>query len=186
MKEKKIGIGAIFASITGILLIVLIIGGGIIYSQRNTAVKIEAKYKAQLQANKSNHSAMWTKVKQLTQVTDKQAEQFKDVYTSLIEGRNKDENLLFKMIKEDNPNLSEDVYKQLSEEIVTGRNVFDNNQKQLSDIAREYNSYINTHLIMKTLTGREEIDASKDIVISAATNDTYNTGIESDIDINSK
>ena len=184
MENKKIGAGAIMSCVVVFLLVVGIISGGVIYSERNTAVKIENRYEAQLLANKSNHSAMWTKVKQLTQVTDKQAEHFKDVYTSLIEGRNKDENLLFKAIKEENPTLSPSVYEALSKEIVEGRNVFDNNQKALSDIAREYNSYIDTHVIMKAVTGREHIDASKDIVISGATSDSYNTGIESDVDIN--
>lgn len=184
MNNKKIGIGAILSTIVAIILVCGIIFGSIIYSQRNVAVKIENRYEAQLIANKSNHSAMWTKVKQLIQVTDKQAEHFKDVYIGLIEGRNKDENLLFKTIQEQNPTLSPSVYDALSKEIVEGRNVFDNNQKSLSDIAREYNSYIDTHIIMKAITGRQKIDASKDIVISGATSDSYNSGIESDININ--
>jgi hypothetical protein len=183
MEKNKVGGGAIASIIVAGLLLIAVISGGIIYGQRNTAVKIEKRYEAQLAANKSNHSAMWTKVKQLTQVTDKQAEHFKDVYTSLIEGRNKDENLLFKAIKEENPSLSADVYNKLSDEIVSGRNSFDNNQKALADIAREYNSYIDTHLIMKTLTGRQELDPTKDIIISDATAGSYESGIETDISI---
>lgn len=182
-KEKKLSIGNIIACIALVAIIIFVIAGASTWSSYKKAVSMEAQYTAQLQANKSNHSSMWTKVKQLTQVTDKQAEQFKDVYTDLIAGRNQDTNLLFKAIQEQNPQLDPGVYEKLSDEIVAGRNAFDMNQQSLADKASRYNTFLKSHPIMSSITGRQPIDASKDIIIVESTIDAYNFGIEKDIDI---
>ena len=97
-KGLKIGLGII----VGILLIVGIPAMSL-WSHRNVAISLEEQIEAQETANKSDYDTMWKKFKEETQVTELQAEQMKDVYNDLIQGRNQDTDLLFKVVKEDNP-----------------------------------------------------------------------------------
>jgi hypothetical protein len=169
MKKVLAGVG-IFV---GIILIIGIISASTIWSHRNTAVAIEERVNAQYVANKSNYDNMWKRFKEMSQVTELQATQVKDVYEGLIAGRYEDTDLLFKMVKEDNPKLDTSVYTQLQREISSGRQQFDNNQKQIADIVREYNTYIRKHIIMTYLTNREPMDINLFIVTSEETENTF-------------
>ena len=160
----------------GIVVLLAIIGVSTIWSSRNTAVALEERIEAQFASNKSNYDNMWKKFKELTQVTEIQAEQMKDVYKDLITGRYNDTKLLFKAVQENNPNLNTEVYAQLQREISAGRNTFDNNQKQIADIIREYNTYIKKKIIMSVITGRQPKDINKYIVTSEKTEKAFESG----------
>ncbi|MCP1184939.1 hypothetical protein [Paenibacillus sp. 1781tsa1] len=171
MKKALISIGIII----GVLILVIAISVGTIWSHRNTAVKLEERIEAQYVSNQSNYDNMWKKFKEMTQVTDLQAEQIKDVYTGLIAGRYDDQGLLFKMVQEQNPQLDTSVYSQLQREISAGRQQFDNNQKQITDIIREYNTYIKVHFIMASITQRTIYDMNKYVITSEQTQDAFKT-----------
>lgn len=166
MKKSTIIISIVIA------LIVILIGST--WSGRNRAYKLENKVKAQYASNQSEYDNMWKKFKELTQVTSLQAEQFKSVYTDLIAGRNQDANLLFKSIREDNPKLDASVYKQLQTEISAGRNTFQNSQKKIIDLVREYNDYVGTSPLMM-LIGRNELDQNDYFITSFETKDAFNS-----------
>ncbi|CAH8770469.1 hypothetical protein [Paenibacillus dendritiformis] len=124
----------------------------------------------------------------MTQVSELQAEQFKDVYKGLIEGRNKDTGLLFRMVQEQNPALSHEIYNNLQREIASSRNVFDNNQKKVVDIIREYNTRINTGtgFILNAFFDFQPIDANKYIVTSDKTSNAFETNKDDVIDLKGK
>lgn len=171
-------------TILGILGIVLLLGaiiGSVIWSHRNTAVALEEKIKAQYVSNQSNHDNMWKKFKEMTQVTDLQANQYKEVYQQLIADRNKDTNLLFKMVMEDNPKLDGAVYTQLQREIAAGRSTFDNNQKTMADIIREYNAFVRRCIVMSWMTGRQPKNVEDFIVTSNKTQKVFDSGKDDDI-----
>jgi uncharacterized protein YutD len=157
----------------GISIAILAISALTILSHRNQAVKLEERIEAQYVSNQSNYDNMWKKFKEMTQVTDLQAEQFKDVYTDLMNGRYEDPNLLFKMVQEQNPQLSQEVYTQLQREISAGRNTFDNKQAQIADIIREYNSYVKVNFVMAAITKRSTKDASEYIITSEQTQKAF-------------
>ena len=105
---KKVGI-VLLSVVLGLVVLTGVIGSTI-WSHRNQIVTLEESRDAQTISNKNSYDTMWKKFKEMTQVTELQAEQFKDVYTDLIQGRNKDTNLLFKVVQEDNPQLDKEVY----------------------------------------------------------------------------
>lgn len=178
-KGTIIGLGVI-----GIIILAICLFVGTMFSQRNRAVELEEQINSQLVANKSEYDNMWKKFKELAQVTDQQAEHFKEVYTDMITGRYEgDENNLMKMIKEDNPQLSSEVYTQLQREISAGRNTFNNNQKKISDLIREYNTYVRKHFIMAGITGREPMDANQFIVTSDRTDGAFNSGQDEQVNL---
>lgn len=179
MKKSNI----ITLSIFGTFILVMLLFTMTMFSQRNRAVELEELINAQLTSNKSEYDNMWKKFKELAQVTDQQAEHFKDVYTDMIIGRYDDGDTLMKMVQESNPQLSSEVYTQLQREISAGRNTFNNSQKKISDLVREYNTYVRKHFIMSGITGRSVMDSNKFIVTSERTDDAFNSGKDSQVNI---
>jgi hypothetical protein len=153
----------------------LFIGAATLWSHRNTAVELEERIAMQYKANQNSYDNMWKKFVELTQVTELQAQQMKDVYTDLIAGRYQDSNLLFKMVQENNPTLDTGTYTQLQRQIEAGRNTFKNDQDKLLDIIREYNAKVRRWFIMSAITGRTRIDENNYIITSERTEDAFNS-----------
>ncbi|WP_407053761.1 hypothetical protein [Paenibacillus dendritiformis] len=184
--QSKILIGC--AGAVGIIVLIGVIFVIMLLGFRSDAVSLQNRIEAQYIANKSNYDSMWKKFKEMTQVSELQAEQFKDVYKGLIEGRNKDTGLLFRMVQEQNPALSHEIYNNLQREIASSRNVFDNNQKKVVDIIREYNTRINTGtgFIFNAFFDFQPIDANKYIVTSDKTSNAFETNKDDVIDLKGK
>lgn len=169
--------------VAGVITISGIASGFTLLNHRNVAVSLEESIQAQYIANKSNYDNMVKSVKEMVQVTDMYAEDFEKIYTDLIEGRNQDTGLLFKVVKESNPNLDPTVYTSLQREISANRKVFDKNQATISDKVREYNTYVKKKFIMAAITNRETMNAEKFIVTSSSTVDAFNNGTADEINL---
>ena len=172
--------------VLGFLAIVALISLGSLWSHRQHAVALEQKIDAQYSANKSDYDSMWKKFKEMTQVTDMQANHYKEIYTGLIEGRNKDTQLLMKMIKEDNPKLDGKVYTELQREIAASREQFNNNQKKMVDVVREYNTYVQQKIFLAMFTGREPKKMDDYIVTSEKTQKAFDSKKDDAIDLGGK
>lgn len=183
-KSTKIIIGVLVGIFVVIALTVLIFGLSM-WNQRGEAVALKNQIEAQYLANQSDYDKMWKTFKEMAQVTELQAEQIKDVYTDLITGRyDGDENVAFKMITEDNPNIDSSVYKTLQNQIAADRAVFSNNQKKVLDIINSYNTYIEHEaLIMSKILGFDKIDSSKYIVTSERTDNAFESGKDGTVDL---
>ena len=181
--NKTVGI---ILGIFAFIILAGVISFGTMWSHRNTAVSLEEKIKAQHVSNKSEYDKMWKEFTEAAQVTDKQAEHFKDVYNGMIEGRYKDDNLLMKAVQEQNPAMKTEVYTNLQNLIVAGRDKFSNSQTKIADMIREYNTYIRKHVVMNTLFRFKVLDANDYIVTSERTKKAFEKGEDDAIDLNSK
>lgn len=169
--------------VLGVFILITVIAA-VIWNQRGEAVSLETQIEAQLKSNESNYDAMWKKFKEMTQVTDLQAEQFKDVYADLISGRYEDSKLLFKAVQEQNPNLNGEVYTKLQNEISAGRTEFDRNQKKITDMIAEYNRLVQHRgILMAMLTERKPLDTDKYIVTSDKTQKAFDSGKADTVDL---
>ena len=171
---KKVGI-VLLSVVLGLVVLTGVIGSTI-WSHRNQIVTLEESIDAQTISHKNSYDTMWKKFKEMTQVTELQAEQFKDVYTDLIQGRNQDTNLLFKVVQEDNPQLDKEVYSQLQRQISSDRATFENNQNKVIDYVREYNVYIAKNPITTMILGKQKKDSNDYIITSDNTEEAFKTG----------
>ena len=158
-----------------------VIGGINLLSNRSTIIDLEQSIEQQYNANKSNYDSMIKSAKEMVQVTDMYAEDFEKIYTGLIEGRNQDTELLFKVVKESNPNLDSKVYTTLQRELSSNRKVFDNNQAKVLDRIREYNSFVQKKFVTSAILNKDKIDSNKYIVTSDATQDAFSSGTADEI-----
>ena len=173
----KIGLG-----ILGVVVLIIILSISTILSVRGNMVELEEQFKAQYSSNQSNYDSMWKIFKESAQVTDKQAEDFKDVYTSIISGRYENgAGELMQMIQEDNPQMNTDLYTELQRQIEAGRKTFDNNQKKLIDVSREYNTYVRKHFIVAAILNKETINADDYVVTSERTDDAFKNGKDEEV-----
>ena len=169
-------------SILGVFILIVIFSVGSILSTRGNIIELEEQFKAQYVANQSNYDSMWKTFKESAQITDKQATDFKEVYTSIISGRyDGDSGQLMQMIQEDNPQMSTELYTELQRQIESGRKTFDNNQKKLTDVIREYNTYVKKHFIAAAILNKEPVNAEDYIVTSARTDAAFGSGQDEEV-----
>ncbi len=169
-------------SVLGAIILIVVFSVANILSIRGNMIELEEQFKAQYVSNQSNYDSMWKMFKESAQVTDKQAEDFKEVYTSIISGRyDGDSGQLMQMIKEDNPQMSTELYTELQRQIESGRKTFDNNQKKVTDIIREYNTYIKKHFIVASILNKEPMNAEDYIVTSEKTDAAFQSGQDEEI-----
>lgn len=160
----------------------IVIGGVVlILSDRNRIINLEEAIETQYIANQSNYDAMVKTARESAQVTDMYVKDFNKIYKELIEGRNQDENLLFKVINESNPNLDSSVYTTIQRELSANRKMFDNNQKKVLDKIREYNSFVESRFVTSKILNKVKKDASKYIVTSESTREAFGSGVDEEI-----
>lgn len=178
MKKFSIGLG-IFISI--LLIIAICIGG--MWSHRNTMVELDEKINAQYTSNKSTYDNMWKKFKEMSQVSDMQSDKIKELYQELVSGRSSNTNLLFNAIKEENPQLDQSTFINLQNEIASSRNAFNNSQKQITDIVREYNTYVKKKFITSAIFNYETKNSEDFITTSDKTTKAFEDKKDDEIQI---
>lgn len=149
---------------------------------KNAEIALKQRIEAQQTANKAEFDNMKKKILQNNQVSDKYKQGLIDVLTAYTEGRKVDgEQLMMKWSNEAVPVLSPELYKQLSNIIVSSRDKFTIQQKQLLDLQREYNTLISTfpNSIIFTLTGIDKIEVI--VITSTDADKAFETGKDDDI-----
>ena len=173
------------SGIIGIALVaIVVLLLGTVWSTRSKAIRLKNQIDAQYVTNKSNYDAMWKTFKEATQVTELQTEQFKDAYDALFQGRGND-NLLFNAMKEQNPTMDNSVYTKLQDIITSNRKTFDKNQKTITDMINNYNSYVQTNFIMQFMSF-EPLNMDDYVVLSSKTNSAFATGEDDQINLKDK
>ena len=168
------------------LLVVIILGGlcvvGKGISVYNTSVDFTTKIEAKQKANEADFDAMWKKISQVSQVSDKYKDGLKEVLASYTNGRKKEsDQLLMDWTKEAIPTFDSSIYKQINNVITSSRDDFANSQKVLIDIQRQYNNFIRKfpNNIYCSILNIKEVEIK--VVTSSKTENAFNTGKEDDV-----
>jgi len=177
---KKIVIGIVGFLV--FLVIIALISITSIWSHRNTVIALKESIDSQYTTNKSSYDNMWKSFKETAQATDMQAKDFKKTYDQMISGRyENDKNLLVKAVQEQNPSLNGQVYSNLQQQVEAGRASFQNNQKAISDLIREYNVAIQKYVVMNAIFHFEKLDSKDFVVTSEKTEHAFETGKDDEI-----
>ena len=179
MKNTK----TIIAVATAILVFVL----GIVYitmsvSIKNKEKRIANQIEAKVKVNKSAYTKMFEILVNEAGVAAQYADDFKEIYPSLIEGRyNNGGGQLMQWIQEHNPTFDTSLYKTLMQSIEAQRETFHTNQTQLIDMSREHNNLISTFPGSWFLSDVEKIEIP--VIINDATEKTFDAGKEQDMQL---
>ncbi len=137
-----VGAGIAAVIIGGIALMAFsLLGWGIGFY--NTANSLKVQYESKIEANKSDFDNMKKKISKVAQVSTVQMDKLKDIYTSYAGARKQEGNsALANWVHEAIPNVDTSTFNNIQNIIVAGHDSFNERQKELVDISREYNTLI--------------------------------------------
>jgi hypothetical protein len=169
--------------LAGLLAVAVVIGSVWGISTYNQASSLKNLYDAKLKANNASFDNMFKTIDQSAQVTNKQKDALKEIFTSYASARTTGgsaDGSVMKWVTESIPNVDTSVYKTLMNTITSARDSWTMRQLELVDIARQYNQYLvqfPTNVFLKML-GFEKIDAK--VVTSGRTEKAFETGRDDD------
>jgi hemerythrin superfamily protein len=113
-----------------------------VFDARSRANRMEKDVIFQYEENKNDYDNMWKTFRETAKVNAMYAADIEKVFKSVVEAREKNPDLLFKSVKEQNPNFDSSTYKRLMEIIEAGRADFKENQRKLLDKKRLYVTFL--------------------------------------------
>jgi hypothetical protein len=175
-------VGSVFGA--GLLILVMVVLGYVGF--QNKSNRYENGIQAQYDENKNVFDNGFKKVLEAAQVTDKQADDLKDLYVSVAQGL-KSPNLLMQALGQFNPQMDQSTYRKVQQLIESYHNDFQQRQTELISRKNEYKNYLTATLsgrIYNTVGAYPRIDLSKyDIVTSERTEDSFRTKKSEPLDI---
>ncbi len=155
-----------------------VVGIGYI-SVNNTCVAKEATLVATKDNSKSVYDNFWKKVKEVAQVPAEYNKGMKETYTAIMDARYKNStHVMMNWITEANPNFDSSMYKQVQQVIESGRNDFQDSQKQMVDKVRDYKTYVGQMptSFFARMAGYPKINfADYEVLTSDRTDDAFKT-----------
>ena len=131
--------------------VALLFFGGLIFvtqliSFSNNEIELRNLFKQKTDERTAFYDKMWKTISQKTKIAVKNDESFKQNINLIMAGRQDSENVIFKWIKEVNPNANfgevSGLYKDLSRTIEGEREGFFNQEKVMQDVVMQHNNLI--------------------------------------------
>lgn len=177
---KNIGL-AVF----GLFLAFIVMFAGMWISYHNEEVSLRNAIIAKQVDNTNEFDNMWKKIAQVAQVSEKQKEAFKEIFTSYVSGRgaNSSDGQMMTWVKENVPTPDLSIYNEVLNIIVASRNSFTTRQKELLDMKRAHDNLIDQlpSGFFLRIMGRDKINVT--IVTSSKTDKVFETGKDNDINV---
>ena len=187
-KENIIRKKGISMNKTLLVIVIALIGigavGGVLWvSASNREVGLRNRASAQQSVCKMVYDETWKIISQKGQVTSQYKDDFKDIFSSLMEGRygNEKGGSLMKWIQEHNPNFDASMYKSIQTSIEEQRHKFTEAQKMLQDIKLQHDNMRTQYLDKLFVGSRPELEIT--IVTSSKTEDIFKSAKEDDISV---
>ncbi len=112
-------------------------------SATNREASLRNAIEAKIKDNKSNYTKMFEILVEQAGVSAQYADDFKEIYPSLVEGRYKHgAGQMMQWIQEKNPTFDTSLYKQVMTSIEAQRESFHSTQQQLTDLSRQHNNLL--------------------------------------------
>lgn len=174
-------------TLIGILAFLVVVGFSVVgtgINLYNQEVQLRNQIVAKQEENKSNFDNMWKKIKQSTNVSDKYKDGLKEVLAAYTDGRKKESSqLLMDWTKEAIPTFDSSIYKQLNNIIVSSRDDFTLNQKELIDLNRQHDVLLDKfpNNIYYRIMGINKINIT--VVTSTKTDKAFEVGKDDDVEL---
>ena len=156
-------------------------------SVHNTCNAKEATLMATKDQSKSVYDNFWKKVKEVAQVPAEYSKDMGDTYAKIMNARYGNSNkVMMNWIKEANPNFDSSMYTKVQQVVESGRNDFQDSQKQMIDQVRDYKTYVNSMptSFFAGLAGYPKIKWEDfEVLTSERTDDAFKTHKDQAVDV---
>jgi len=169
-------------SLLGFFALVIVVVGITIIAKMNiesTQISLNEQYKAQLKVEESVEDNMWKQISQKYTVADAYKDGFIKSVNAVVQGR--EGGSLIKMVQEQMPGLSDDIYKDVEATIEGKRDEMNRANQMSADIAREYNTYVMSPWHGWALADTAPINAQ--IITSGRAQQSIQTGQDNDVSL---
>lgn len=162
--------------VTAALFVILLVG---FFNFQNIANQLEIGIKAQYSQNQNNYDNGWKEVMEKAQVPAMYTKQLQELYKTAMTARYGEEgsHALFQFLKEQNPTLDSEIFRQIQQSIESFRKHFESEQKTLVAKKQSYETYLYATFagrFYNTIGGYPKIDlALYDIVTSEKTQEDF-------------
>ena len=174
----------LLAVVAAILVISLMVASAFV-SANNAEVRLRQAISAKQLDNTNQFDAMWKEIQQVAQVSEKNKDALKEIFTSYADARamKGEGGALATWIKESVPNVDLSTYKNLQNIIVSTRESFKTRQSELIDLKREHDILLETfpNSIIFSILNRDHISIK--IVTSTRTDKTFESGKDDDVNV---
>jgi len=151
----------------------------------NKAIELESAFEAQLKANESTYDKVWKVISKKAKVSDKYAKDFKESFSSIMQGRYGDsqdrQQAMMNWIKEQNPTYDTSLLKGLSASIEGLHNEFDMVQKKMISIKQSHQNLRKKFPSSLIVGSRDELKLA--MVTSTRTDKAFKDGKDDDVDV---
>lgn len=167
----------------GVIIILIVVIGFVSWS--NTEINLRNSFTQKQSERVAFYDKMSKVFNQKTQIAVKNDESFRRNIDIIMEGRKDSEQVLFKWVKETNPNAEykevSALYKDLSRAIESQREAFFIEEKVLQDIVKQHNNHLDLFpgSFYNLIYGREKLkyapiqsDLTKQVFESGVDNNT--------------
>lgn len=162
-----------------ILAITIIIS---IFSYQNDEVRLVNEFKAQEQKIEAVHDQMWKVIQQKAGIAKEYSTQFDSIYIHIMDKRySPNDGVLFNWIKENNPEFSSELYKELSVTIEVQRKQFLGAQEKIIDIVREHNNMLDVAPGKWFLGNRKRLEY--EVISSTNTKHVMDTRLDDSVEL---
>lgn len=152
-------------------------------SYNNSEIEMRNLIEAQVETRNANYDKAWTTIKQQAQLTERYANDFKEVYRGMLEGRygENGSQAVFQWIQEQNPQLDPSLYTTVQTTIEAQRQEFFNEQRKLISYDREH-KVLRQQFPGNLFVGSRP-DVEFNIIMAEQTQSTIETGVEKNIEV---
>jgi len=168
-----------------VVIAVLAIGlvvGGMYVNTSNREIDLRNLIAQQEQVREANFDKMWKVISQKAQIPGQYKNDFKEVYTPLIEGRYSGDKggMFMKWIKEHNPQFEgASLYKDLMTSIESLRESFFQEQKKIVSMKKQHDDLLMKFPSSIFVGSRGKIDVK--VISSTKTKAIMESGVEDDV-----
>ena len=175
MKGFIVGIGS--------LLFVMLIGIYMYVSYSNQEIELRNLVQAQVDTRDANFDKAWKVIKQQANLTEKYANDFKEIYKEIIAGRygENGSQAAWSWIQEQNPNIDPSVYTKVQATIESQREQFFYEQKKLISYDMNHKN-LRLKFPGSIFVGNRP-DVEFNIITSDFTEQASSTGTENDVEL---
>lgn len=171
---------AVAGTIALIGLVTLVTAVGIYNAQSS----LQNTYEMKIKANESDFDNMFKKIRQSVQIPEAKKDAFRDIFTAYAGARTSEgQGRVMAWVKESAPNVDLSTYDNVLNIINGSRDSWTSRQKELVDLAREYNQnlVVFPKNIFLKFCGFQKIDPK--IVTSTKTEEAFKTGKDDDVEL---
>ena len=135
------------------------------------------------QDHESRFDNKWKKIKQSTQIAEKEKERLTELFQSALQNRGtlSNQSAFISALHEAYPNLPQMSYSKIMDIMTSSRDEFTQRQTELLDMCREYDNL--SKIPARWFVDKKDLSTKCQVVTSTHAKETFKNGVDDDVNL---